>query len=296
MSTAILWGLAFAAGVLTLAAGVSPTPLPLANALARLDAPRSVTRAQTEPASFLERMVGRPLAASGLGRSMTARLSCDLRILGRSPDEHMAKTALSLMVGLLWAPATAAMMAIGGVHVSLAFPLWLSLVLAVVGAMMPGLAAKAEARTRRQSFRHAFGCYLDLVAVRLAGGAGIESALTTAAGTGDGWAFAELRDALTDSRLLGEPLWNGLANLGSEIGVSELTELAASTGLAGDEGARVRTSIVAKARALRFRGLTDAEATAQSASERMSLPVVGLMLGFIVFLAWPAVLEVTHGL
>ena len=106
MSTAILWGLAFAAGVLTLAAGVSPTPLPLANALARLDAPRSVTRAQTEPASFLERMVGRPLAASGLGRSMTARLSCDLRILGRSPDEHMAKTALSLMVGLLWAPAT----------------------------------------------------------------------------------------------------------------------------------------------------------------------------------------------
>lgn len=208
----------------------------------------------------------------------------------------MAKTALSLLVGLLWAPATAAMMALGGVHVSVVFPLWLSLVLAAVGATMPGLAAKAEARTRRQSFRHAFGCYLDLVAVRLAGGDGIESALTSAATTGDGWAFDELRDALTDSRLLGEPLWNGLATLGNQIGVSELTELAASTGLAGDEGARIRSSIVAKARALRFRGLTDAEATAQSASERMSLPVVGLMLGFIVFLAWPAVLEVTHGL
>ncbi len=109
-------------------------------------------------------------------------------------------------------------------------------------------------------------------------------------------AFAELRQALTDARLRGEPSWNGLAHLGEAIGVGELQELAASAGLAGDEGARVRVSIAAKARAIRMRGLADAEGAAQSASERMSLPVVLLMTGFIVFLGYPAIAAVLNGL
>ena len=64
----------------------------------------------------------------------------------------------------------------------------------------------------------------------------------------------------------------------------------------GAEGARVRASLAAKARTLRLRGLAEIETAAQSASERMSLPVVGLMLGFIVFLACPAVNQVLTGL
>lgn len=295
MTVAILCGLGIAGGMLTVLAGLTPKQVPLATALARLDAPRASTTS-IGTTSMLVRLVGRPLARTEIGASLTNRLAQDLRVLGRTAEDHLAKCVLAATVGLLWAPATAAMMSAGGVHVSLVFPLWLSVVLGFAGLATPGLGVRSEAATKRQSFRHALGCYLDLVAVRLAGGAGIESALTSAADAGDGWAFSELRSALTDSRLLGEPLWAGLARLGTDIGVPELSELAASTGLAGDEGARVRASIVAKARALRFRGLTDAEATAQSASERMSLPVVGLMLGFIVFLSWPAVLEVTHGL
>jgi Flp pilus assembly protein TadB len=155
---------------------------------------------------------------------------------------------------------------------------------------------RSEAAERRRSFRHALGCFLDLVAVRLAGGAGVDSALAGSAVAGDGWAFAELRQALTDARLRGEPSWIGLAHLGEELGISELQELAASAGLAGDEGARVRVSITAKARAIRMRGLADAESAAQSASERMSLPVVLLMTGFIVFLGYPAVAAVLTGL
>ena len=295
MTLALLSGLGIAAGLLTVLAGLAPKPIALARGLARLDAPR--TSATTDlSTSWLVRLVGRPLARTALSEALTNRLAQDLRVLGRTPEEHLAKCVLAGVVGLLWAPVTAAMMSAGGVQVSLVFPLWMSVVLGFAGLATPSLGARSEAATKRHGFRHALGCYLDLVAVRLAGGAGIESALTSAADAGDGWAFNELRSALTDSRLLGEPLWTGLARLGADIGVPELSELAASTGLAGDEGARVRASIVAKARALRFRGLTDAEATAQSASERMSLPVVGLMLGFIVFLAWPAVLEVTHGL
>ena len=95
---------------------------------------------------------------------------------------------------------------------------------------------------------------------------------------------------------MGEPPWTGLDRLGTDLGISELNELAASVTLAGDEGARVRASIAAKARSIRVRGLADAESAAQAASERMSLPIVLLMLGFVVFLGYPAVMQVLTGL
>jgi tight adherence protein C len=201
-----------------------------------------------------------------------------------------------LAVGLLWAPATFGLMTLGGVDVSFALPVWVSMVFGLVALGIPTLAVRAEAAERRRSFLHALGCFLDLVAVRLAGGAGVDSALAGSSAAGDGWAFAEIRHALAEARLRGEPSWNGLAALGDAIGITELQELAASAGLAGDEGARVRLSIAAKARSIRLRGLASAEASAQSASERMSLPVVLLMTGFIVFLGYPAIAQVINGL
>ena len=45
-----------------------------------------------------------------------------------------------------------------------------------------------------------------------------------------------------------------------------------------------------------MRGLADAESVAQAASERMSLPIVLLMVGFVIFLGYPAVNQVLTGL
>ena len=60
----------------------------------------------------------------------------------------------------------------------------------------------------------------------------------------------------------------------------------------GTEGARIRASLTAKASALRTHQLTAAETAAQSATERMSLPVVLLFAGFLTFIAYPAVSHV----
>lgn len=294
MSAAMLLGALAGWGAVLVVTGLVPARVPLGDALARLDAPAAV--GGTAPEQWWVRMLGAPLVDTGIGRAATRAVSRDLRAIGRSPAEHLARTVALVAVALLWAPATFGLMALGGVGVTWVLPLWVSLVLGVVALVVPTLAVRAEAAERRRAFRHALGCFLDLVAVRLAGGAGVDSALAGSAAAGDGWAFAELRQALTDARLRGEPSWNGLARLGEEIGVGELQELAASAGLAGDEGARVRVSIAAKARAIRMRGLADAEGAAQSASERMSLPVVLLMTGFIVFLGYPAVAAVLNGL
>ena len=293
MTAALLLGVAVGVGVMLVGTGLRPTREPLADALHRLDSQPEPVRAASE--SLWVRVAGRPAARSGLGAAMVRPIRQQLRIIGRTPEEHLARTAVFVVVAALWAPETVGLMALGRVQVGWVLPVWVSLVLAAVAAVAPQFSVRAEAAERRRSFRHAFGCFLDLVAVRLAGGAGVDSALAGSANAGDGWAFREIRQALTEARLRGEPSWNCLARLGTEIGVSELGELAASAGLAGDEGARVRVSIAAKARAIRVRGLAEAEAAAQSASERMSLPVVALMAGFIVFLGYPAVAQVING-
>ena len=294
MTAALVLGVAVGLGVILVATGLVPARLSLAEALGRLDASPRMRAGQSEV--WWVRILGVPFVETSAGRLATRSVRQDLRVIGRSPEEHVARHVLMLAVGLFWAPATFGLMALGGVDVSFVLPVWVSLVFGLVALVIPTLAVRAEAADRRRSFRHALGCFLDLVAVRLAGGAGVDSALAGSAAAGDGWAFAEIRQALTEARLRGEPSWNGLAALGDAIGVTESQELAASAGLAGDEGARVRVSIAAKARSIRMRGLADAEGAAQSASERMSLPVVLLMTGFIVFLGYPAVAQVINGL
>lgn len=295
MSIAILLGIGFGTGLMLLLDGLIPARRSLAMALARLHRPRA-RGAREQSDTLLIRFAGRPLGRTRLAGRLVARSARDLRVTGRSGDELLANQGLCALVGLLWAPATVGIMRAGGVSVSLLLPLWCSFAFAITGFCVPLLGLKASATERRSGFRHALSAFLDLVAVSLAGGAGVEHALSSSAQGGRGWAFAEIRQALAEARLMSEPPWTGLAQLGTDLGVPELNELAASATLAGDEGARVRSSIAAKARSIRIRGLAEAESAAQSANERMSLPIVLLMLGFVVFLGYPAVMQVLTGL
>jgi Flp pilus assembly protein TadB len=174
-------------------------------------------------------------------------------------------------------------------------PAWASVALGVGGFFVPELGVRAEAAARRRDFRHALGSYLDLVVVALAAGGGVEGALEDAAEVGDGWAFAQLRSALAAARVRRETPWAALGRLGAELGVHELVELSASAGLAGTEGAKVRASLVAKAESLRAHQLAEAEASALAATERMSLPVVLLFAGFLIFIGFPAMARVLNG-
>jgi hypothetical protein len=50
----------------------------------------------------------------------------------------------------------------------------------------------------------------------------------------------------------------------------------------------VRETVAAKAHTIRQRITSDSEATAAATTERMSLPSVLLVFGFLVFLGYPA--------
>lgn len=293
-------GAAVGAGLALVVRGMIPPRRPLAETIAALQHPRPTT-ARTEPAAGPQRhddvgwaaRTGRP-AAGWLARAglPTARTRTDLDLLDRPAEVHLAEQATSAVLGALLGPALAGILTLGGVRISWVPPLWGCLVLAAVGFVTPTLVTRANAAERRVEFTHALGSFLDLVVIGLAGGAGVDAALTEASRIGHGWAFDRLRHTLHAAQITRTTPWTALADLGDTLGVPALREIAAAVGLAGTEGARVRSSLTAKASALRLRELTTAEAAAVAATEQMSLPVIVMFSGFLVFIGFPAIAHV----
>ena len=225
-----------------------------------------------------------------------ASIKRDLVVLGLNADIHLAAKAILALAGLLTPVALQGLIALGGLTLGLEVPLVAAVALAAVGFFLPDMKVRSRVARHRSQFRTALSAFLDLVWVTLAGGAGMEAALVDAADIGQGPTFAHLRRALATAQLTRTPLWEALRQLGNELDITELSELAASVSLAGTEGARVRGSLAAKAQTLRTRQLTAAEAEAHSATERMAMPVAMLFLAFLGFIAYPAVTAILAGL
>jgi tight adherence protein C len=303
MILALVCGAGVGLGLLAIARGLVPPRPPLAVALARLQVGAALARPLPYPPmpsgdpGWGLRLVGMPLARRARRLGLAPRwLARDLAVLERPLERHLADKVTLALFGLLLAPAVAAALTMAGIMLPLALPAWASLALAVGGFFTPDLGIRADAAKRRRDLRHALGSFLDLTVITLAGGSGVEGALTDAASVGHGFAATQLRRALAAARLRRAPPWAALGRLGQELGVDELVELAASMQLAGVEGAKVRASLAAKAASLRAHQLADAETQAQAATERMSLPVVLLFAGFLVFIGYPAITRVLTGI
>ncbi|MEV8440083.1 type II secretion system F family protein [Actinosynnema sp. NPDC051121] len=297
MITYIALGIGSGIGLWALAVYLFPPRPALGAVLARATAPPApapiLATDDTGWAAWLGRPAVAPLRALGLPGPRLAR---DLAVTGRSTSTHLAEKATLTVAGLLLPVLLTVVLTVAGLGPGFEFPIIAGLVLAAVGFVLPDLQAHAEAAKLRTGFRHALSAYLDLVWISLAGGAGVDSALGDSVNIGRGWAFEQIRRALDTARLTRTTPWATLRRLGEELDVTELAELAASVSLAGTEGAKVRTSLAAKATALRTHQITEAEGDAQAATERMSLPVMALFLGFLAFIAYPALTQVLNGL
>ena len=297
MTGALLAGALVGLGLWLLGRGFRPPQPSLAEALAALR-PVPVARPIVEPA---EATWG-PLARLGapLARALTRNADAvpglflgsvrrDLVVLERSLERHIAEKLTTALVGFLLPTLVVAMLALAGVIVPVGIPLVVAVGLAVAGFFVPDASVHSEADKRRHEFNEALSVFIDLTSLGLAAGSGAEEALAGSARIGRGWAFSQLGRALEVTKYSRETSWAALTRLGQELGITELEETASSIGLAEERGARIRDSLAERARAMRAARLAEAEAAARRASQRMSLPVVLLLVGFIAFLAYPAV-------
>ncbi|MFE9555449.1 type II secretion system F family protein [Streptomyces sp. NPDC006703] len=301
--TAILLGLALGGFLALTLYGIHPPRPSLADTLAQTLKPPAPTAVADQPSGAS----GRGRWAARLGRRAvpaltvlglpTAGLRRDLDVAEVPVERFLAEKATAFLAGLL-APSLAALLwwALTGTGGDVQLTVLGSLAVALVLFFAPDLSVRATAQRRRKELRHTLSVFLNLVVIALAGGAGVHQALTDAAASPQGWGAGQLRRALTAAEVGRRNVWHELGVLGARTGVRELAELAATVSLAGSEGAKIRISLEAKAAAMRSRSLAEADGAAQSATERMSLPVALFFAGFLVFIGYPALQNVLAGL
>ncbi|HEY7324141.1 MAG TPA: type II secretion system F family protein [Streptosporangiaceae bacterium] len=211
----------------------------------------------------------------------------DLALLGQDPSGWLVTKIAYGVLGLVLAPVLSALLVLGGRPVPWLLPAGGSLALGMLLFCLPDVVTRVNAAERRADFRHALTSYLDLVALERGAGAAPTEALEAAAAVGGGWAFERIRTALDQARKASLPPWDGLSVLASEIGITELADVAEIAGVAGQEGARILDTLNARADSMRAQALTAMKARAGARSTTMVLPIALLAGGFLVLLIFP---------
>ncbi|MEU7642111.1 type II secretion system F family protein [Streptomyces sp. NPDC039016] len=289
-------GALFGAGATALVYGLRPPRPALADVLAGLNASVPPAHSPGRDAGEMEWSTRLGRRAVPLVRALgfpTKSLRADLAVCGTAEEQHLAGKAACAMTGLVAPWAVAVLLRLGAdVAAGWWVPLAGSLALAAGLFFVPDLGLRRQAEQRRREMRHTLSLVLDLTVIALAGGAGVQQALTQAIAAPQGWAAGTLRHTLHVAQLTRTSPWSHLGELGRQVGVSDLVELASTLSLAGSEGAKVRGSLGAKARAMRRRRVAEADGAAQAATEQMSLPVVGLFAAFLLLIGYPALAHV----
>ncbi|MCK9895037.1 type II secretion system F family protein [Frankia sp. AgB32] len=247
--------------------------------------PRGDSGIAAAVARWLTRVVG-PTKARRL------LLAEDLAVLGVDLAHHTVARMIRISAAL-GVVATMAVLTAASGH-----PLPTSaLLLGCVGALPAGLGwadrpLRRRAGARRQEVRLAVAAYLDLVRILLIGGLPLHTALQTAADTGRGWAFTQLRLALRWAWARQLPPDAGLDRLARQVPVAEFAELrlTISTAL---RGASPVGALRSKSAHLRAAEAAHARLTASTADAAMELPAVVVALAFVAFLTIPLLVILT---
>ncbi|HET7349671.1 MAG TPA: type II secretion system F family protein [Marmoricola sp.] len=300
MTTVMLVGALTGLGILLLVLQYDTGRASGASELARLDAARVRTQrtarlhgADDDKESLRLRRLGSAVRAvfEARGWNLPAGVRADLSVMGQTVEGHLGMSVLSGVAGL-FAPTVMLAPAVYFFDASLSSPLWLALLGAAIGLVLPTLQLQGNAKERRRDFRHVVSAFLDLVSMNLAGGRGIPEALQSAVGLSNGWGMVRIRETLQDARLQGITPWSALGDLGEEMAVEELRDLAAALALVAEDGAKVRESLSARAVSMRQRELADAEGRAAQRSQSMLVAQLLLCVGFLLFLIYPPVAQI----
>jgi Flp pilus assembly protein TadB len=219
----------------------------------------------------------------------------DLALTGRTYEQVMTRKVLFAAGGLL---LSLLLLVVVPAAVSAALPTGAPLIVAMLLAaalfFLPDLEARSEATRRRAEFRHALGAYLDLVALEMAARAAPAEALPAAAKVGTGWPLALIRDTLYRATRGGRDPWAALGELGRRIGVTELSDLGQLISLVAQDGARVRSTLTARAQTMRRHELANLQGQAGKADQSMQMAQVLIGLGYLLFIGYPAMVAVLN--
>ncbi len=288
-------------GLFLLIRQLIPTQPQLADALHRLhpdQVNQRLTAANeyvpaTEPPSLTTR-IGAWTARNIGHRPGISTPTKDLEILKITPAEFFGQKASSALVGLLLIPILTGLGSVlPALAISPVLPAGFGLLFAALFWFLPDSQVKSRAASARAEFVRVTVAYLQLVAIkRSSGGAAVET-MTTAASISDSWVMVRIRQELTRAQWAGIPPWDALNALGDRISISEISEVGDIMRLAGEEGATVKDTLLARATSLQGRLLNDEQIQASGRTNQMTLPITALAGLFILAILIPVVLSLT---
>lgn len=283
----LVFGAGVGAGIVLLSRAVRPAGRPMHEVFESVEQPGEPFSAEsTSQAHSLHGALVAIGSALSIGAGHDVGLQRDLAITGSSLEQHAVVKAVAPALTLVGSSVLWSMLGLVGADVNSVWATLMTLVAAVVGFGLPDIRLRRRAKAARVAFRHALSAYLDLVTIIMSGGGGLLTALQTAADSGDGWAFAEIRAALDRARLSNRTPWSQLGLLGDRFDIGELRDLVAAAELAGSEGARISESVATKSDVLRARLQSEVERNAESLTEQMLVPVGLLLVALFLFLGF----------
>lgn len=283
----MFFGAGIGMGFLLLAQALKPASQPIADVFESVLAEgHAYTAIEKNPERAVRNILASIGARLATATNDEAQLHKDLAVTNSGLEQHGLIKAGAPALTLIGTYVAWLLFAALGVALS---PLTISIIAigaALVAFVIPDQRLRSRAKFRRIAFRHALSAYLDLVTIIMSGGGGLITALQTAADSGDGWAFAEIRAALDRARLSNRTPWSQLGVLSDRFDIPELRDLVSTAELAGSEGSRITESVATKAEVLRGRLQAEVEQTSESLTEQMLLPVGLLLVALFLFLGF----------
>lgn len=287
-------GLLTSGGLWCAVRAVHRAPRSLAAARAHLHGVGRPTSGTVHTRSTGRDHVVRTLAAGGPGRWVVRRFGDGLEVAGLSLLEVISRL-VSVSGGTLFAAlgVLSASTALGVLPVSLLSPMAAVLIAVLAGCLVVyDIAAQVERGHREM--RRVANDFVQLVAVGLTTDQSVEEAIRFALEVGRSDAFASLRAALHAAPQRGLAVWDALDEFGARLGISELTELAASVERQGTQGVAIRETVETLAASMRAKALDELEREADRANANLSGPTVGFVVATVLFLAYPLVHRVNE--
>lgn len=219
----------------------------------------------------------------------------DLAVLRMTRERFYGEKLLFAFIGLVVGPLLSVVPMVFWSGLPLYLPVAASLGLAVVLWFIPTYNVIDDAKKARVEFSRSLGAFIDLVALERAAGSAPRQAMEAAASIGDSWVFRRLGEELARTRWSGTTPWDSLRELGEELGLPELHDLADIMRLSGEEGAQVYDQLRARSASMRSALLNAQKADANAISERMTLPMTMLGAVFLGLLLTPQILRMVTG-
>lgn len=287
---------ALVCGVLFVAAGwigwraIRPAPLTLRAVQARVV---PIPANSSQPTTTVTR-IGRLLATGWFGRLVEDRLGSSLRLTGHTVPTVIGQIVLTGVVAAFTMVVVLAGLVAAGV--APASPLlWLLVpVVAVVFSWRVVLDVRARAARRRTELRRVVNDFVQLLAVALTTNRSVEDALNFAADAGEGDGFDLLRKTVETAQPMGITVWDALNAMADTYDLPELRGLTTSLQRQAGVGVSVAATIRTEAKSLRTKQLTELTDRADQANANLSLPTMGMVIGMVLFLAYPIMQQISE--